>query len=140
MPASLARLPPFVDMVLIGRFGYQVGLQRINALAITSIHGIIQISSQNLNVQVLGFVVFAFYRCFPFTIVLSFLPTFLGGGVLGRLLIFFSGVFAFVNIPLAVVASISTFGGNFFWPNLFYTVFVGPCDYVVWRIGSGLGG
>jgi hypothetical protein len=59
-PASVLALP-FMDLTL-NKFGYHAGLQAINVLAI--IHGVIKVSSDNLNVQILGFAVFSFFRCF----------------------------------------------------------------------------
>ena len=71
MSASIIGFP-IVDYVL-GQYGYNAGLQTINVLAIA--HGIIQISSaassnQNLNIQIVGFVIFSFFRCFLFYILL----------------------------------------------------------------------
>jgi MFS family permease len=136
MPASVLGLP-FVD-VAIKRFGWHTGFQVINVLAVA--HGIIQVASDNLNVQVLGFVIFSFYRCFLFTVTFSFLPVFMGSDVLGKaagLLIFFAGFGTLINIPLANVA-IDVFNGNFFWSNLFYTILIIPFIYVAWKLEKGL--
>jgi hypothetical protein len=92
---------PFIDNIL-GKYGYHMGFQSINMLAL--LHGIIRLSSDNLNVQILGFVVFSFYRCFIFATVFSFLPIFLGGAAIGRgacMLNFWSALFSLVNIGLA---------------------------------------
>jgi hypothetical protein len=132
-PVSILGLP-FIDQVLT-RYGYHTGLQCINALAL--IHGTIQVSTENLNVQILGFVVFSFFRCFLFAVSFSFLPTFLGGKVIGKaagLLVSLGGIVLFLNIPLAN-AAVNQLNGNFFWPNLFYTLIVIPNIFVVCFIG-----
>jgi len=136
MPASVLGLP-CVD-VAIKRFGWNAGFQLINVLAIA--HGIIQVASDNLNVQVLGFIIFSCYRCFLFTVTFSFLPVFMGSDVLGKaagLLMFFAGFSTLINIPLANVA-IDVFNGNFFWSNLFYTILIIPFIYVAWKLENGL--
>jgi hypothetical protein len=136
MPASILGFP-LVDAAL-HRFGYHVGLQLVNALA--AIHGIIQVSSTNLNVQVLGFVVFSFYRSFLFSVVFSFLPNFLGRKVVGKangLLQVSAGLTSFLNIPLSN-AAINKWDGNFFIPNLIYTVLVIPFCYTAYVMGKGI--
>jgi len=128
---------PFMDYVL-NHHGYHAGLQSINALALC--HGVIKVSSDNLNVQVFGFFVFSFFRCFMFAITFSFLPTFLSVKVVGRgsgLLVLSQGISSLLNIALASLA-IKQFGGNFFYPNLFYTLGVLPCIYFAWEMGKGI--
>lgn len=135
-PASILGLP-FMDWILIHR-GFHAGFQSINFLAL--VHGIIKVSSDNLNVQVIGFVVFSFFRCFLFTISFSFLPTFLGTKVVGKsagILSCIQGLFSFINIPLASLA-VNQLDGNFFVPNLFYTLATLPCIYAAWIIGEGI--
>lgn len=132
-PVSILGLP-FADHALT-RWGYHTGFQCVNALAL--LHGIIQVSTENLNVQILGFVAFSFFRCFLFAVSFSFLPTFLGGEVIGKaasLLVSLGGIVLFLNIPLAN-AAVNQLGGNFFWPNMFYTLIVLPNIAVVWFIG-----
>ena len=51
---------PGIDVVLLQRYGYGVGLQVVNALGL--VHGLITVASSNLNVQIVGFVAFSFYR------------------------------------------------------------------------------
>lgn len=134
-PASVLGLP-FVDKI-VHKFGYAAGLHVVNALAIGQ--GIIQVSSENLNVQVIGFVLYSFYRCFLFSVCFSALPAFLDGIVLGKgygLLIFSGGVLSLMNIPLSN-AAVQKLGGNFFIPNLIYTVLCGPCIILVWMIHRG---
>jgi hypothetical protein len=136
MPASILGFP-LIDATL-QHYGYDGGLQLVNALA--AIHGIIQVSSTNLNVQVVGFVVSSFYRSFLFAVVFSFLPTFLGRAVVGKangLLAVSAGLANFINIPLGN-AAINQWDGNFFIPNLLYTVLVIPFGYAVYVIGKGI--
>ena len=134
-PASVLGLP-FVDKI-VHKGGYSAGLHVVNALAI--LQGIIQVSSDNLNVQVIGFVFYSFYRCFLFSVCFSCLPAFLNGIVLGKgygLLIFSGGVLSLMNIPLSN-AAVQKLGGNFFVPNLIYTILCAPCIILVWLIHRG---
>jgi hypothetical protein len=101
------------------------------------LHGIIQLSSDNLNVQILGFVVFSFYRCFTFATVFSFLPIFLGGAAIGRgagTICFWSALFGLINIGLASWL-VNGLEEDFFVVNLLYTVFVLPVVWVTFKIG-----
>ena len=134
-PASVLGLP-FVDKI-VTKGGYSAGLHVVNMLAIGQ--GIIQVSSTNLNVQIVGFVFYSFYRCFLFAVCFSCLPAFLSPIVLGKgygLLIFFGGICSLINIPLANTA-VKQMDGNFFVPNLIYTVLCVPCVYLVWVIHKG---
>ena len=136
LPASIIGFPA-VDYIL-DKYGYHVGLQSINVLA--AIHGIVQVSSNNLNVQIVGFVAFSFYRCFIFSIIFAFNAVILPGKVLGKasgIMFTVSGIAMFVNIPLGDTA-IQKWGGNFFIPNLIYTIAIVPCFYCAWRCGAGL--
>lgn len=136
LPASIIGFPA-VDYIL-DKYGYHVGLQSINVLA--AIHGIIQVSSNNLNVQIVGFVAFSFYRCFIFSIIFAFNAVILPGKVLGKasgIMFTVSGLAMFVNIPLGDTA-IQKWGGNFFIPNLIYTIAIVPCFFCAWRCGAGL--
>lgn len=134
-PASVLGLP-FVDKI-VHKGGYSAGLHVVNALAF--LQGIIQVSSDNLNVQVIGFVFYSFYRCFLFSVCFSCLPAFLDGVVLGKgygLLIFGGGVLSLMNIPLSN-AAVQKLGGDFFVPNLIYTILCVPCIILVWLIHRG---
>jgi LAT3 family solute carrier family 43 protein 3 len=136
MPLSILGFP-FVDCAL-HKYGYHAGLQLINFLA--AVHGTVQVSSSNLNVQVVGFVVFSFYRSFLFSVIFSFLPVFLGRQVLGKangLLQVSAGFVSFFNIPLGNIA-VERLDGNFFVPNLLYTVGIAPCIYAAYCMGQGI--
>jgi hypothetical protein len=135
-PVSIAGLP-LQDYVL-KHYGYYGGFQLINILSL--LHGVIKVApfTQSLELQVLGFIVFSFFRCFMFTITFSFLPTFLNLKVVGRcagLLVFCQGITPALNIPLTQLA-IKHFDGDFFYPNLFYTVGTVPIFFLVWVMGQ----
>mmetsp|Transcript_7389 Transcript_7389/g.16142 ORF Transcript_7389/g.16142 Transcript_7389/m.16142 type:complete len:576 (-) Transcript_7389:44-1771(-) len=134
-PVSVLGLP-CVDAILF-KYGYGLGLQVVNVLGMAQ--GIIQVSSDNLNVQVVGFIFYSFYRCFLFSVSFSCLPAFLSGQVLGKgygFLILCGGVLGLVNIPLSNVA-VNLLGGNFFIPNLLYLLGCIPCSCLAWRVGRG---
>jgi hypothetical protein len=135
-PVSLLGLP-FVDIIL-NRYGYHAGLQSINVLALS--YSVVKVSSDNLNVQVLGFLLFSIFRCFLFSICFSFVPTFLTGKVVGRgigVMVLFQGLSSLVNIPLASWA-VNGLDGNFFLPNLLYTIATIPFFYVAWLMGAAI--
>jgi MFS family permease len=132
MPVSLAALP-FTDAML-SRFGFGGGFQCINILAVG--YSLIRLLSDNLNVQVVGFVIFSFFRSFLFGICLSFLPVLLAPEVVGRasgLLFAMSGISAFINVPLSSFA-IENQNGDFFIPNLIYTLLIIPCMAAAWGL------
>ena len=135
-PASILGLP-VLDFVLT-RYGYHAGLQTVNALALAQ--GVIMVSSDNLNVQVLGFIFASFFRCFMYTICLGILPAFLGVNAVGKgsgIMPCIAGLLSLVNIPLASWA-VNGLNGNFFYPNLIYTLLVLPCIYLAWELGQGM--
>lgn len=136
MPVSLAALP-FTD-ALLRRFGFSGGFQAINILAVG--YCLIRLFSDDLSVQVLGFVIFSFFRSFLFGICLSYLPTLLAPHVVGigsGVLFFISGISAFLNVPLSTYA-IETQNGDFFLPNLLYTLLIIPCIAVAWALGRAI--
>jgi hypothetical protein len=135
-PVSLLGLP-FMDYI-VNRYGYHAGLQSINVLALS--YSIVKVSSASLNVQVLGFVLFSMFRCFLFTVCFSFLPTFMVGKVVGRgvgVMVLCQGVTSLLNIPLSSWA-VNRLDGNFFLPNLLYTILIMPFFYVAWLMGAGI--
>jgi len=135
-PASIVGLP-FLNWVIRAR-GYSSALMLIVVLG--AFQGIIQLASTNLNVQVVGFVLFSFYRCFVFATCFGLLPTYLNTSAVGRgagLLTLSQGVVCAFNAPLAAWA-INGLGGDFFWPNLVYTLMYVPCVIMVWCLGRDL--
>jgi MFS family permease len=131
-PASILGLP-FVDKVIL-RFGFSGGLQCINLLAL--VYNVVKLSSSNLNVQIIGFVFFSFYRCFLYGVTFSFLPTMIGQKLIGKAsgwMYTISGLAALLNIPLSQVA-VKSFDGNFFIPNLIVTFLMVPCAFAIFQL------
>jgi hypothetical protein len=96
-PVSLAALP-FVD-IAIHKFGFSWALQSVNFLGM--MHGIVKVASTNLNVQIVGFVIFSFFRCFLFSVTFSCLASFTGAHATGRavgIMYVVSGAASFINI------------------------------------------
>ena len=134
-PASILGIP-FVDICL-QKLGYHGGMQAINLLALSQ--GIVKVSSSNLNVQILGFVFFSFFRSFLFAVTFSFLPTILSPDLVGTGigLMAFCTILSFINIPLADVA-VDKLGRDFFVPNLVYTQLSVTCGVIAWYIEQGV--
>ena len=118
---------------------FHAGIQTVCLLA--AVHGIIQLSCKELNgVQIFGFVVFSFYRCFLFSIVFSYIPTLLSPTVVGKgvgVLHLAGGSLSFLNIALSNVV-VKHLDGNFFLPNLLYTILVIPCSVAAWIIRKSI--
>jgi len=136
-PISLAALP-FLDVVT-NRFGFHAALQSVNALAI--VHGMLRVTSTNLNVQILGFVVYSFFRCCLYAAGLSCLADFVGLGAIGRAtgtLFVLAGVASLFNIGMTHLA-IDVFGGNFFVPDLIFLLLNIPVIGLTWWLGGALG-
>jgi hypothetical protein len=136
-PVSLLALP-FVD-VAIHRFGYSVALQAVNTLDM--IQCLIKvIPGANLNVQIVGFVVFSFFRCFLFCVTLSAMPTFIAGNTVARatsVIYVVSSLATLVHIPLVNLA-VNSQGGNFFIPNLFFLFLTIPGAVFAWLLGKAI--
>jgi MFS family permease len=136
MPASLVGLP-FIDAVLL-RFGMSGGFHAVNLLGLG--YNLVRTFSDNLNVQVLSFILFSFFRCFLFGVTFSFLPTLVSPDLLGKvcsMLGMLGGIVSVLNIPLAKIA-IETFDGDFFIPNLIYNSLLIPCALATRGIGRGI--
>jgi MFS family permease len=133
MPLSVAAVP-FTDIVL-RKYGFHGGFQATNILALG--YNLIRLLSDNLNVQIIGFLLFSFFRSFLYGVSLSFLPSVLGPNVVGKacgIMFAITGAVSFVNIPLASFA-LEKQNGDFFIPNLIYTILVIPCIVAAWLIG-----
>jgi len=133
MPASLVALP-LVDIVL-DKFGFHAGLQSVNILAL--LHGLIQVCSKDLNVQIFGFVAFTFFRCFLFSVSFSFMASFLSpknSGIGAGYMNLAGGVCILVNIPLANAAML--YLNSFFLPNLIYTAAILPLFFAAYYMGK----
>jgi Major Facilitator Superfamily len=135
-PVSLAALP-FEDFA-IHKFGFAKALQAVNFLGM--LHGIVRVASTNLNVQIVGFVIFSFYRCFLFAVTFSCLASFTSSHATGRavgIMYVVSGAASFINIGLANLA-VERMNGDFFIPNMLFVVLTVPMVYVVYVIGKAL--
>jgi hypothetical protein len=132
-PLSLLGLP-LVDF-LIEKRGYIFAIQMVNVCAIA--HGLVLTGTENLNVQVLGFVLFSVYRCMAYAILLNYLEVIAKKHVLGKLTGVISVVPAvtnLINIPLSAWA-LGPLRGDFFWPNFLYTVVTLLCVIGVVYLG-----
>ncbi len=129
MPASILAVP-FVDIIL-SKYGFYGGLQTINVLAIA--HGLIQVSSKSLQVQVVGFVIFSVLRCFIFAITFNVLASFIAPDNTGKaagVMNMAAAIGILWNIPLTNLAILKY--GSFFIPNLIYTVVPVLFIFVAW--------
>ena len=137
MPASVLGFP-FVDWAL-GKFGYHKALQLINVLGL--VHGIIQISATaNLDIQIIGFLVFSFYRCFLFSVIFAYLSVLMPEKVLGKangFLHIAAGAAGLLNIPLGN-AAVQQWNGSFFVPNCLYTFGILPFFYAAYGTTAGI--
>jgi hypothetical protein len=91
LPISITGVP-FVDYI-IQIYGFHVGFQTINILSI--LQNMIQLVSTDLNVQIIGFVLFTYLRCCLFCITLSYVSTLVSPQVNGKcvgLMMFTSGI------------------------------------------------
>eukprot|EP00548_Thalassiothrix_antarctica_P002971 CAMPEP_0194144522 /NCGR_PEP_ID=MMETSP0152-20130528/13573_1 /TAXON_ID=1049557 /ORGANISM="Thalassiothrix antarctica, Strain L6-D1" /LENGTH=591 /DNA_ID=CAMNT_0038844419 /DNA_START=100 /DNA_END=1876 /DNA_ORIENTATION=+ len=134
-PISLLALP-FLDIVM-NRFGFHASLQVVNGLAIA--HGIVKVCFKDLNLQILGFVCFTFFRCFLYAVTLSCVATFIGSSVIGRAtgtLFVLAGLASLANVGLAQLAMAEESG--FFVPNMVFLVGTIPMVYLTYEIGRAL--
>jgi len=125
---------PLVEL-FVKKFGYIFALQSINVVALA--HGIVLLGSKSLNAQVVGFVLFMFYRCFLLSICFSYLETFADKHALGKLtglVSFTPGLLILLNIPMTQWALVQL-KGDFFWPNFTYTMVIIPLVIGVWYLG-----
>lgn len=132
-PVSLLGLP-MVDYV-IHNYGYYIALQSVNVLGIG--YMLVRLCSNNLNVQIIGFVIFAIFRCFLYSTFQSLVPILFSTDLVGfvtGILIGVPGMTAFLNIPLANY-TIQSADGNFFVANLIYTLLIIPCILATYGIG-----
>jgi len=133
-PLSLLGLP-LVDL-FIEKKGYMFAIQMVNLFAM--VHGLILIGTTNLNIQVLGFILFSLYRCIAYAILLNYLEVTAKKHVLGKL----TGVLSVVpaisnlmNIPISHWA-LGPLHGDFFWPNCMYTAATLLCVVAVIYLGQ----
>ena len=123
-----------VDYV-IHNYGYYVALQCVNVLGLG--YMLVRLCSTDLNVQIIGFILFAIFRCFLYSTFQSLVPILFSTDLVGfvtGILIGVPGVTAFLNIPLAKY-TIQYADGNFFVANLLYTLLIIPCILAAYGIG-----
>ena len=134
-PASLCALP-FTDAIT-ARYGFYGGFLAINILALG--YSLIRLLSDNLDVQILGFILFSFFRSFLFGVTFSALPVLLSPDIVGKaqgLSLVFTGLVTYVNVPLSRYAIEKK--GDFFVPNLIYTILIAPCTWASWELAKAI--
>jgi hypothetical protein len=128
---------PLIDYCIL-HYGWATSMQVINALAVA--YTTIKLVSDDLNVQIVGFIIFSFFRSFLFGVSFSFLPTLVAGpmiGVAAGVMASVPGAISFISIPMAALA-VETFDGDFFWPNLVYALLTIPCIAAISVLGTYL--
>lgn len=135
-PASLLAIP--CTDAITSKYGFHGGLQGINVLALG--YTLVRLLSDDLNVQILGFILFSFFRSFLFGVTFSILPVLLSADVVGKatgLLYALAGVTAYINVPLSKFA-LEQQNGDFFIPNLMYAILIAPCVVAAWWLGKAI--
>eukprot|EP00977_Amphora_coffeiformis_P011968 scaffold2919_cov161-Amphora_coffeaeformis.AAC.5 len=132
-PVSIVAAP-LMDYCIL-HYGWTGSLQVINVMGV--ICSLVKVLSNDLNVQIVGFVIFSLYRGFLFGVSFSFLPHIISDPVMGRatgMLVGISGAAFLISIPLANMA-IHTYDGDFFVPNSIVLLTNIPCFFAVAGIG-----
>ena len=108
---------PLIDWTIL-TLGWPAALFTINGLAVA--FQVVKLITDNLNIQIVGFVIYSFYRSFLFGISFSFLPSLMGHEVAGKAAGIMSGFAGIMNLGLLgfVQMAMSTDGGDFTVPNL----------------------
>jgi hypothetical protein len=125
---------PLIDYCIV-HHGWVASLQVVSVLGVA--YQIVKVSSTDLNIQIIGFVIFSFYRSFLFGVCFSFVPTLVEGPVIGTacgIMAGLPGVMGFLSIPMATLA-VNHFDGDFFWPNIIYLTLQIPCIMSVVALG-----
>jgi hypothetical protein len=125
---------PFIDWSILN-LGWTLTLQVVNVLAVG--FQVVKIGSDNLNVQIVGFVVFSFYRSFLFGVSFSYLPTLVSGDVLGKAVGIMTGFAGVLNVCLMPVTNVAIENGegDFFGANLGILCFSIPCIFFICGLG-----
>jgi MFS family permease len=108
---------PFIDWSIL-TLGWTATLQIVNVLGVG--YQVVKVASDNLNVQIFGFVVYSFYRSFLFGVSFSYLPTLVSGDVIGKAAGIMTGFAGVLNLCLMPVTSVAVENGgaDFFKANL----------------------
>lgn len=126
---------PFIDWSILN-LGWTLTLQIVNVLAIG--FQVVKLASDNLNVQIVGFFIFSFYRAFLFGVSFSFLPILVSGNVIGKaagVLAGFGGAVNLCLMPVANVAIENGDDGDFFGANLAIVSFSFPSILFICGLG-----
>lgn len=113
-PVSILGSPVIDKIILL--FGWNGALQSINILAVAYMS--VKVASKSLDVQILGFLIFVFYRSYLFGISFSFVPILIHNTVVGRaagIMAGCGGLASCLAIPLIRLALKSD--GGFLVPN-----------------------
>jgi hypothetical protein len=132
-PVSIVGIP-FVDYMILN-FGWTASFQVINILAVAFLT--VKVASTNLNVQIIGFVLFSFYRSFLFGISFSFLPSLIAGPVVGRaagIMVASAGLLGLLLIPLIQLV-VSDESIDFFIPNMIILALCVPTTISICILG-----
>ena len=125
---------PFVDYVIL-HYGWTASFQMINILSIG--YMIIKVTSDNLSIQLIGFVIYSFYRSFLFGISFSYLPNLIGSTVVGLaagIMTFTAGLANLFQMPMVNIA-VKHNGGNFDLSNTIFLCLVVPTIIAVSFLG-----
>ncbi len=126
---------PLIDWSIL-KLGWSPTLQMINVLGVA--FQVIKVTSTNLNVQILGFLIYSFYRAFLYGVTFSFLPTLVGGDVMGIAAGIMLGSGGAANLCLLPAAdfAIERAEGNFLMTNIIILCISAPISIgAIWGLG-----
>ena len=124
---------PAIDFIILN-FGWTAAFQTINLLSVSFM--IIKVTTKSLNVQIVGFVFYSFYRSFLFGISFSFLPKLIGKkfvGVAAGTMACCGGIMNLLLMPWVNVAV-----EDFFLPNMVFLLLEIPTIVIVCQLGCCL--
>jgi hypothetical protein len=130
-PVSILGVP-VVDWVIL-HFGWTAAFQTTNLLAASFL--VIMLASDNLNVQIIHFVIFSFYRTFLFGVSFSFLPTLISGDMVGKGVGFMNFSAGIVSLCLIPLSSLATKNESYDIPNLIFLSLVVPAAVTIQILG-----
>ena len=127
---------PLIDIIIRSRYNWNGAFQTINILGIG--YMLIKVVSSNLNVQIVAFVIYSFYRSFLFGVCFSYLPTIIDGkvaGIAAGIMSFSGGLLNLFQMPLVNVA-VKQNSGDFLIPNIIYLILIVPTIMIAYQIGQ----